>query len=309
MTKSKNLRVVGGHPRPPTPPASPEPSVPPATTAEARTAFAEAIAAHLPGTWRLVSEQPDTITFDADSLMNTRTTWQWTVPVRLLKRDPQPGALLLLWTATSGGGSYGNERIVHPENMVVVGVVTDATTPDALGKAIESANTYRYLELLWKWIERRDAEVEYDERRGRHTHHEGKGFTAAWVAGRLAKTFLPQYLKALPKLRREAEKTQRAEAKEARERVQREEYRKSCEHTIADGVAKLRALGYESDDYDPDRFFLLNLEKPSVPHVYVTGHHFKNYVDVRVILRLSQLSRLLKFLGHRPPRKKRKAQS
>jgi hypothetical protein len=45
MTKTpKNLRLVGGHNLPPLPP--PEPSVPPATTPEARTAFAEAIVAH-----------------------------------------------------------------------------------------------------------------------------------------------------------------------------------------------------------------------------------------------------------------------
>lgn len=64
-----------------------------------------------------------------------------------------------------------------------------------------------------------------------------------------------------PSHARTAEKAQKAEARGARERVQREEYRKSCERTIAEGAAKLRALRYESDDYDPDRFFLLNLEK------------------------------------------------
>src|SRR4051794_558877 len=159
MTK-KSLRVVGGHQRPPPPPAPPpERSVPPATTPEARTAFAEAIAAALPGIWRLVPipDKPDTITFEADGLMDTRREWDWTVPVRLLKRDPEPGALLLLWSATGGGGTnYRMSRIVNVEDLVVVGTRTDDVTPEALGKDIEFANRPGTPAFLWKYLYRHD---------------------------------------------------------------------------------------------------------------------------------------------------------
>jgi pyrroloquinoline quinone (PQQ) biosynthesis protein C len=81
----------------------------------------------------------------------------------------------------------------------------------------------------------------------RQTHHHGHGFTAAWVAAQLADTFLRQYLKALPKLRREAEKAQKAEAKATREREREREKqdRAANERNVANGAEKLRALGYD----------------------------------------------------------------
>ena len=79
--------------------------------------------------------------------------------------------------ATRGGGTYGTERIVRPENWVVVGVVRDATTPEALGKPssqLVRTATWNCVEV----IERLDAEFEYDEGRGRHTHDESR----VWIA-------------------------------------------------------------------------------------------------------------------------------
>jgi hypothetical protein len=38
--------------------------------------------------------------------------------------------------------------------------------------------------------------------------------------------------------------------------------------------------------------------------VFLSGHHFNNYVDARVVLRLSQLPALLRYLGHKTPRRK-----
>jgi hypothetical protein len=289
--------------------------VPPATTPEARTAFAEAVAAALPDTWRVVPipDHPDTIRFEADSLMNTRTTWRYRVPVRLVKRDPQPGALLLLWTAERGGGTYGNERIVNPEDIVVVGVVADGDTPEVLGKAIEYANQPRHLDALWTYVDRRhDLERTIDKRRHESKWHEGYGFTPERVAQHLAATFLPKYFKELPRLRRQDEQETKADAKQKRERAQREAYEAANKRNIAANTAKLRALGYESYDSDPDTFHPPTPETLAgwrrynkATHVYLNGHHFKNHVWARVIVRVSQLPKLLKFFGHKPPRKRR----
>jgi hypothetical protein len=40
------------------------------------------------------------------------------------------------------------------------------------------------------------------------------------------------------------------------------------------------------------------------PTVILSGHHFHNYVIVQVVLRLSSLKPLLRYLGHKAPRRK-----
>jgi hypothetical protein len=289
----KPFRVVGGHRRPPQPV---EPSVPPAHTPEERTAFAEALTAHLPGSWHLVPDVPDTITFEAE-FRGTRRAWEYTAPVRLLRRDPQPGGLLLVWAARKHSNHDGyRDFIVAPEDLYVAGLVTDATTPAALGQAIEYAD-HRSGEPLEVSLYRFHAE---------NRSAGGTGWTARWVAECLAKDFLPRYLKHLPRLRRELAQRDRAKAKEEKRREQEKQYRKAATATIAKGAGKLRALGYEPMPSDPDTFVPPFDPKTSrrAPHVFLSAHHFNNYVDARVVLRLSQLPALLRYLGHKTPRRK-----